>query len=267
MPGFKHFALPLFVLAVFGILANIQTSAQSYGDLKKLYGSRWIPLPVPDSRTGPGAIVTILKGQVAWESNLTSCGAPPTVLAATSSQGGVLKFTANADYGADAALAIGDVKIGPEFKNVRKVTLKAENHKATGLDRIKLGTWFNDSRTELSDECKKFLAGNDVFIVQEAYEVAKGTFTFFGDKNTKMSLTGLKLGPVTIGANAKAQANKDGDLEFTAPVFTAIRRLKYMKSGQLKTLGGPGGESTDDAAARATLEGTLPPAKKGRGGL
>lgn len=254
----------LFILAICGTLSVISTSAQvvSHSDLKKLYGSRWIPLPLPDSRIGPGAIITIKKGQVGWESNLSSCGAPAAVLAATTSAGSILTFKANAEYGADAALSIGEVTVGPEFKKVKKVTLKADNHKPYGLDRIKLGTWFNDPKTELSGECKKFLARNDVFIVQEAYEIAKGSFTFFGDNNSKISLSGISVGPVKIGANAKAQANKQGDLEFSEPVYTAIRRLKYLKSGELKTLSAPGPEKTDDAAALALLEGTAPPSKK-----
>jgi hypothetical protein len=246
----------LFVLSV-ALAATSLLSAQvlKQSDLKRVYGSRWIVLPLPDSRIAPGSIVSIKKGQVAWESTLGQCGAPADVLTVERGAGGAVEFKGDAEYGADAVLKVQGVEIGPEFSRVKKTTLKVDDHGPEALDRIKIGSWFNDPGTHLSTTCQRFLTEKDVFIVQEAYRVGKGRFALLDKNNKKIALSGLKLGPVSIGANAKANTTDDGSLEFASPVYTAVRRLKLMKDGQLKTLGQPGQESTDDSVARAIFEG------------
>jgi hypothetical protein len=226
--------------------------------LKNIYGSRWVPLPLPDSRVAPGAIVSIRNGQVAWESTLTECGAPPAVMQVTSGAAGTIDTKTEAEYGADAALQIAGVSAGPEFKKVKKATLKLEGHSAEGIDRIRLGTWINQTGMRLPPVCEKFLKQRDIFIVQEAFKVTKAALTLYDDKDAKISLGGINLGIVKIGANAKAKVTANGSIDFEAPVYTAIRRLKYMKDGELKTLSTPGPETTRDAEARLLL---YPPTK------
>ena len=227
----------------------------SQSDLRRLYGSRWVVLPFPDSRITPGSIVSIKKSQVAWESDLKSCGAPKDVLAVNSSNSGKVTLNGAGEYGANAVIALKGVEIGPDFKRVKKTTLTADQHGPEGLDRIVLGTWFNDPATKLSKECSDFLSAKDVFIVQEAYRVSKGTYTLLGDNNAKLELKGLNLGILKLSASASAKTTTDGSLAFEQPVYTAIRRLKRFSDGSLKTLGDPGAEKTDDVTVRQLLYG------------
>jgi hypothetical protein len=252
----------LSLAVLFYALGSVGTSQiLKQADLQKVYGKRWLPLPLPDSRVGPGAIVTIKKGEVAWESSLDRCGAPPVVLKPVPGSDSSINATTEAEYGADAALKIAGVSIGPEFSKVKKTSLKLEEHHPEALDRIRLGEWFHKAGTELSAECQKFLAEKDVFIVQESYKAGKGRVTLYDQKGAKLSVGGLNVGIVKLDANAHGTKTVDGAIEFDNPMWTAIRRLKYFKGGDLRSLGAPGPEKTVDAAARALL---YPPAARRR---
>ena len=239
-------------------LATAITSGQvvKQSELGKLYGSRWVVLPLPDSRIGPGAIISIKKGQAAWESSLARCGAPADVMKTVPGEGGKVNLVGDAEYGADAVLKIAGIEAGPEFKRVKRTTLSASDHKPEALDRISLGEWINAPGKPLSPTCAKFLTQKDIYIVQEAYQIGRGNFTLYDDSNKKISLAGLQIGPLKIGANAKAKTTTDGTLEFASPMYTAVRRLKLMKDGELRTLGQPGQERAEektDVAVRAAL--------------
>lgn len=252
MRATSRFVFALLALILFaGPISRTQVMRQA--DLNKIYGSRWIPLPMPDSRIGPGAIVTIKKGQVAWESSLAKCGAPPDVMTPVASTDATVATSVEGEYGADAALKIAGVTLGPDFKRVKKTSLKLDDHHAEGLDRIALAEWLNKPGTALSSVCSRFLTEKDVFIVQEAYKVSKGKITLYDERNTKLSLAGLSTPIVKLDANAKSTTVSNDSIEFAAPMFTAIRRLQYLKDGSLKTMGTPGAEVSADGPARALL--------------
>ena len=128
-----------------------------------------------------------------------------------------------------------------------------DEHGPQGLDRILLGEWFNDQNTKLSKACTDLLNDKDVYIAQESYQVTKGKYTLFGDTNFKVKLSNLNFGFFKIGGAAKAKNTSDGSVEFDAPVFTAIRRLKRTADGELRTLGTPAGEKIDDDEVRKKL--------------
>lgn len=239
-------------LVVLTACATAQVFHPSNGNV--VYGSRWIALPLPDSRIMPGAIVSIQKGQIAWESNLATCGAPARTLTPVASAGSSIVATRNADYDASAVLRIKGVEAGPQFDRVRKVSLTLDDHAAIGLDAIELGLWLHAPGTQLSPVCREFLTRKNVFIVQEAYRASKGRFTLYDANNRKIGLTGLTIGPLSLQANASAAVTAEGDLAFNEPMYTAVRRVKLMSDGSLKTLGG-GDERDDDDLARALLEG------------
>jgi hypothetical protein len=231
-------------------------------DLKKVYGSRWIPLPLPDSRIGPGAIVTIKKGQVAFESSLDKCGAPKNVMTPVRGNDASITGKVEGEYEASAALKIGGVSAGPEFKKARKTSLRMENHHPEGLDRIELAMWLKDPSVKLPPACEAFLTEKDVFLVQESYRVDKGRITLYDDKKTKLSLSGLNLGIVKLDANAKTARIVDDEVEFSAPMYTAIRRVKYLKGGGLKTLSNATGAPADDDGKALALLYPAAPARK-----
>jgi hypothetical protein len=256
----KYARIVLSALIVFAATATTSFSqVLRQADLQKFYGSLWIPLPLPDSRIAPGTIVTIKKGQVAFESSLDKCGAPQDVMKAITGNDSTITGKSEGEYGADAALKIGGVTAGPEFSKAKKTSLKLENHHPEGLDRIVLATWLKDSAMKLPPACESLLTEKDVFLVQESYRVDKGRVTLYDNRQAKLSLGGVNLGIVKLDANAKNAKIVDDSIEFSAPMYTAIRRLKYLKGGGLKTLGTTSSPpKDDDAKARAMLY----PAKK-----
>src|SRR2546425_10824438 len=55
--------------------------------------NKWIPLPLPDSRFGPGTIFTYNKDTgIRYVSSLKTCGVPDEVSAGVRGQSGTLKF-------------------------------------------------------------------------------------------------------------------------------------------------------------------------------
>jgi hypothetical protein len=248
-----------FVLSVLMLLGGSVVLGQIQQDLSKIYGSRWIPLPMPDSRIGPGAIVSIKKGEVAWESSLDKCGAPPEVMTAVASNDTSVASSAEGEYGANAALKIAGVTLGPDFKKVKKTSLKLEGHHAVGLDRITLGEWLNKPGMVLSPVCKQLLTQKGIFIVQEAYQVSQGKMTLYDEKNAKLSLAGLSTPIIKLDGGAASTKISNDAIEFSTSMFTAIRRVQLLNDGSLKTMGTAGPEVDADKQARALL---YPPAGK-----
>jgi len=246
---------PVVVMFVVVITAALSAQVLKMADLQKLYGSRWVVLPFPDSRMTPGSVISVKKNQVAWESDLRSCGAPESVMKTNVSDSGKLEMKGEAEYGANAAISIKGIEAGPDFKKVKKTQLRQDSHGPEGLDRIALGEWFNNPATKLSKTCTDFLNEKDVFIVQESYKVSKGAYTLFDEGNKKLELKGLNLGILKISGGASAKTTADGSLEFDMPVYTAIRRVKRFSDGSLKTLGTPAGERDEVGTVQRIVYG------------
>lgn len=201
--------------------------------------NKWIPLPMPDSRFSPGTIFTFTpETGIRYVSSLKTCKVPNDVLAAVAGLSPKLTFDSNADYGASADLQIGGVSAGPEFSKVKRIALEHDVHGPTSLDLIKVQIWLTDpaNARKFPEVCTQYLSRPDTFIVQEAYQVTKGKYSLIDNTGAKLKVTGLNAGPVKIDPSAHIQLTTDGSLEFSDPVYTAIRRVRRV-SGDFQTLG------------------------------
>jgi hypothetical protein len=251
--SFRRIAL-LFLTATLGVVIPLAAQILKQADLRKAYGPLWIVLPFPDSRIGPGSIVTVSKGSVGLDSTLASCGAPASVMKPNSGETKTpLQFKGDGAYDASANLGFQEVSAGADFSKVKKTSLTMSQHGPEGLDVLAIGEWMNDPKTKLSKTCVDYLASDNVFIVLEAYKVTKGKYTFYGDDAASAKLSNLTLGLFKIGAGAKLKTTQDGTVEFEEPVYTAIRRLKRTKDGSLKTLGQSSSEKFADTDAMKLL--------------
>src|SRR5438093_6464956 len=104
--------------------------------------NKWIPLPLPDSRFGPGTIFTYNKDTgIRYVSSLKTCGVPDEVSAGVKGQSGTLKFDGDSEYGADAVLKVVGVSAGPQFSKVTKTTVELNDHGPSSMDMFKLQIW------------------------------------------------------------------------------------------------------------------------------
>lgn len=209
--------------------------------MQKFYlDNGWIPLPMPDSRYVPGTIFTYdKKTGLRYVSSLATCGVPQDVTAAVVGDSGKLTFNVSGDYGADLALKISGVSVGPEWSKVKKTTLEMDDHGPASMDLIKLNTWLTASENadKFSPVCKTELLKPNTYVAQESYRVSKGKMTLSDQNGAKIAVKGLQAGPVNIGADAHAKSAEDGSLEFNETLYTAVHRLIYVSDQGFQALG------------------------------
>lgn len=223
--------------------------------------NNWIPLGEPDSRFQPGSIVRITQAEgITYVSDLKTCGVPDDILKPVTGEAPQLKFDRDGDYGAKAVLNVKGVTAGPDFSRISSTSLAYEKHGSDSLDILKIAIWLSkpENAATLPKPCTDFLNAPDNYIVREAYEVSKGKYTLKGSNKASLTIKNLALGPVTIAPDAHANLTTTGELTFTDPVYTAIKRLKDT-NGLLTILGQPG---QVDADADAKVKTILFPASK-----
>jgi hypothetical protein len=215
----------------------------------------WVPLDIPDSKYAPGSILQITKTTgIVYVSSVKTCGVPDDALGVVPGASPKLTFSRDADYGAKAVLGVKGISIGPEWDKVKKTTLEHDDHGADAIDILKLQIWLTDpsNQSKIPKACTDFLNAPDSYIVRESYRVSKGKYTLHGENGAQLKVTGLQLGPVKIDPDAHAKVTQDGSLEFTDPVYTAIKRLRDT-NGMLQPLA-PGAQATDaDPKVKAML--------------
>ena len=195
----------------------------------------WIPLPEPDSRFSPGTVFSVLpdRRNLRWEGSLQDCGLPSDLVAPVQAAAGQLQFNLSGDYGASAALQIKGVSAGPDFSKVKTSTLTLDEHGPSSLNMIKIHLWIDDpeNKDKIPQTCKDLLNKPNWYVVQEAYSVSKGKYTLKNSSGVKISLKGLDIGPLKIGADAHASTTEDGSLTFDQTLYTAVRELAFANGG------------------------------------
>jgi hypothetical protein len=246
--------------SLFALRACNPTVENTYApdELVKFYvANDWVPLPMPDSKFSPGVIfelVTNPKPTVRYISDIQTCGIPDDVGKPVVGSSPPITFSKKSDYGADAVLQVKGVEAGPEFSKVRSVTLSEEDHGGDALNLLKIKIWLADpaNANKIPQACKDFLDAPNHYIAGESYRVSKGKYTLHGDGGVTFKLTGLKTKILNLGANFHGTVTSDGSLEFSAPVYTAVRRVA-LTNGGLQTLGDPNQPATsgDDSLKKA----------------
>lgn len=209
----------------------------------------WIPLPIPDSKLAPGALIEVTEDKVVryWD-DLSTCGVPADLLKPVSGKSPQLTLNQDAEYKAEAVLHVSGVSAGPDFSKVHTTRLTHSDHGADALKLIAIQIWLADpiNSEKFPEACKTFFNGKNHFLVQESYRVSKGRYVLLDKNETKIKIENLALGPVKIEPGASAKINGDGELLFDQLVYTAIRNVRRL-DGQFQTLGKPSPAQSEDA--------------------
>lgn len=209
----------------------------------------WTPLPIPDSKLAPGALIEITDNKVVryWD-DLSTCGVPTDLLKPVSGKSPQLTFNQDADYKAEAVLQVSGVTAGPDFSKVHTTRLTHQDHGADALKLIAIQIWLADPQNsdKFPQACKEFFNGKNHFLVQESYRVAKGKYALIDKNEATIKVTNLALGPLKIEPGASAKVTSDGELLFDQIVYTAIRNVRRL-DGQFQTLGKLSPTQSDDA--------------------
>jgi len=256
------FVKPVLVVAILSFTLvlkdcnkGVENTISPSGIQKFYLDHGWIPLDIPDSKYAPGTIVQITKSAgIVYVSDIRTCGVPDEAIKSVSGKSPKLTFDRNADYGAKALLGIKGVQIGPQWDKVKKTTLEHDDHGSDAIDILKLQIWLTDPKNQpaIPKACTDFLNAPDSYIVRESYRVAKGKYTLHGENGAQLKITALQLGPVKIDPDAHAKVTEDGSLEFTDPVYAAIKRLRDT-NGILQPLAPGAAVSDSDEKVKALL--------------
>jgi hypothetical protein len=237
--AFTSFALLLLFVFTYSPLAISQASQLT--SYRRFYiDHNWIPVPRPDIRFAPGAILSF-SGQdgLKYLSSLSACGIPSEVIKPKPVAAANLQFGGNLEYAASAVLGLSGIQARTDYSRVRSVSLKAESHQPVGLDIAGLTSWMtNPSSGSIPQECQELLFKPGIYIVREAYEVSKGQYVL---QDAAGALIDLRTTSqfLSIAPTAPLKITTEGALEFEQRIYTAVKSLTTLKEilGSSGTLG------------------------------
>lgn len=229
----RQIAALTLVLACCTACPNTSRVSNSQPIYKFYIQNHWIPLPEPDSKMSPGAVVTYTpKNGVQWQGTIVGrCGIPDELFKPSPSDAGKLTFNTSSDYGADAVLKLKGVSIGPQWSKVKSTTLELDKHGPSSLDMVGIRLWMAQNGGKIPQACKDLLNSPNTYLIQEAYAVSQGKYTLKDKSDAELSLKGLQAGPLNIGVDAHAKPSDDGSLEFDELLYTAIKNVQYANGG------------------------------------
>ena len=196
--------------------------------LKKAGG--WVPLPFPDSKYRPGAIIKVteeegIKG-IRWIGHLESCNYPSEVLKVEKGYTPAIEFKKGKDFGAEATINFKGITAGPGFDKVSKVVLDVQDHGADAFKLIDLKVWWEkpNNRKKVSSVCMNELKKPNHYLITEALRVSKGAYTLYDKTGAKIKLTAPKLGDLLqFQPDVKYEVTSEGKLVIDQPAYFAVR--------------------------------------------
>jgi len=245
----------VFLLASCKEVTDVYTPREWVEMLKKAGG--WVPLPFPDSKYRPGAIIKVteeegIKG-IRWIGHLESCRYTEEVLKVEKSYIPGIKFTKGKDFGANVMINFKGISAGPAFDKVSKVILEVQDHGADAFKLIGLKVWWENpnNRKKVSAVCTDELKKPNHYLVTEAFRVSKGTYTLYDKTGAKIKLTAPKLGDLLqFQPDVKYEVTSDGKLVIDQPAYFAVR-MAVRVGGDFEVLGE---QTKQPETADATIE-------------
>ena len=222
----------------------------------------FIILPIADSAMRPGSIIEVkpipgAPAQVRWLADIRSCGLKDDDLGFL--QGNTGQLSSSKQFSLDANVAVQILAIKSEFKPqlqaAKSAVLKTDN---TGLDRIdliKTSSWFSlpGNISAMPPVCKTYLMQPNTYLVNEAFRVSSGSYTFTNSAGAGINLTALQGQNFSAAANVKITS--DGSITVTSPEYIAVRDVKQVSLGTFQTMGTAG--TANIPSADATLSGPI----------
>lgn len=233
--------------------------------LMSALGKGWVEAPLPDSKLGPGAIVQMTPVDektvdLRWLGSLQeSCGLPENVISIKS--GDVPGVVTGKDYSIGAKVAASIAKIGvgvgAEAKGARSATLTIGAASADAFDLIRFRGWLAvpANAASLTASCGSTLSEPNIYVIQEAFVISDGSFSFRNEAGAKIAVDLPPNVPVQVGTDASGKTT--GDLLIKKPIVFAFHRIQQVKDGKFSTLGGSRSASEADEASSVLAGKTI----------
>ena len=242
----------LFIVSLILSLGSEKSCSPGVGDtfspkeLLRLFkeAGGWIPLPIPDSKYRPGAIIKVTEEGIRWIDDLSACGYP---LAEFEEKGYTpsITFTKAIELGASAIINVKGISAGPGFNRVSKVRLEITEQGADGFRLMELIVWMEnpDNQKLVSRACMDALLQPDTYLVNEAFRIKKGKYTLYDKSGAEIKIeTPLLKELLQIQPDIKYEVTSEGSLAIEQPAYFAVRKVQRIGQN-FKLLSRPGGES------------------------
>jgi len=240
-----------------------------YPDLSAVLGAGWRIVPLPNTKLNPGAIVqltpvgapTIADAKTVdllWLGMLQDCGVPASALAVEG--GAVPAITSGRSYSIGTNVAAALTGIGPSIaaNATRTTQLRIDQASDVSVNLINLDTWLanpaNMQALQFSP-CGHFLAQPNVYTIEEAFIVFKGSYAFTDAAGATLAVTPAPGVPVTVSGSVSGGANES--LQIDQPIVFAIRNMRPFSGGfaPVATATASGREEAPAPAATSPLAG------------
>ncbi len=208
--------------------------------LQEVLGPSWTMVPLPNTALKPGAIVQVVKAvapqaggaiDLRLLGTLADCAVPPA--AALVSQAGVPGMAAGATVAVDASLGARLAGVSAEIaaNAGAKTALTITEAMDSTLDYIVFQRWAADPAhaAALRQACGPILAQPGIYVVQEAFVVSAGSFTFTNSAGGKIAVVPPPGVPVQAGVDV--QTGQSGALTITQPIVFALKVLAPLPQG------------------------------------
>lgn len=209
-------------------------------------GGGWVEVPLPDSRLMPGAIIEVTpvgsdQVDLRWLGSLQgSCGVPEDGVLITSGEVPQLEAGSMFSLSGDIGATLKSWGVTAQASYDAKATLTIDSDSVSSLDLVRFRAWhaLPANAQILSQKCGSTLALKNAYVVQEAFVVSSGKYSFSNDKGIEIGLSAAAQSPVK--ANVGASGENGGKLQITKPIVFALRRVQRTADGAWLTLGSRG---------------------------
>ena len=241
-------------------------------------GPSWTMVPLPNTSLVPGAVVQVVQaagtqakaGQIDLRllGRLSDCAVPAAALVVQNAA--VPSVTSGSTYGIDASLGAKlagvSAQLGGNVSSTANFTIGSSTD--ITLNYIAFQRWATNlaNAAALAHACGQILAQAGVFVVQEAFVISSGSYTFQTKSGASIGVTPPPNVPVQATVGATAGSN--GALSITQPTVFALKVLQPLPQGGFQVASGLGEDvlsphdlfKSRSAAAPASGAGIAPPA-------
>jgi hypothetical protein len=220
-----------------------------YPTLSATLGPDWLLVPLPNASLGPGTVVEVTADGAADLAHakqlgitrlgsLKSCSVADAAVLVTDSA--IPTMTEGATYSIDASLgaklaSIAAADLGANASSTADFTITKSTDST--LDYIALSRWMNDSANAsvVQQACHNIFNQTNVYVVQEAFIISAGTYTFKDSHGANISVTPPPNVPVK--ASIDGSNGNNGGLTIDSPIVFALKVLQPLPDGGFKLAG------------------------------
>ena len=200
----------------------------------------WTPLPFPDSKYRPGAIISVSDNGIRWIDNLDACGFPLAEFAQPRYSPTII-FEKAWEFNGSALINFKGISAGPGFNRISKIRMEIKDYGADAFRLLKLRVWLEDpdNRAKVSQVCLDELNNDGTYLINEAFRVSSGKYMLFDETGFSIKLEAPVLKHLLqFQPEVKYTIATDGSLIIEQPAIFAVRKAKRVDDSFM-TLGPP----------------------------